>query len=322
MILTYILFVIGIILLIKGAKYLVEGSSSLAARFGVPTIIIGLTIVSLGTTTPELMVNILAAIKGSAEIGFGNILGSNMANILLVLGLTALIYPIKVERTAVWKEIPVSLLAVIVLFILSNYLFIDNLNVPHLTKVSGLIFLCFFMMFIYYSIQVFKQNRKKLEKREIGVKQHPGLITALMIIGGIVALYFGGKWTVDGAVFIAQQLGLSEFLISATIIAIGTSLPELVTGITAAKRKEAGIAVGNVAGANIFNIFWILGITALIAPIAIPAFINLDIILVGIATIILLAFVFIGKTREIERWQGGVLVGLYIAYIVFLVMRG
>lgn len=318
----YILFFIGIALLIKGADFLVDGASSLAARMHIPTIIIGLTIVAFGTTAPELVVNVMAALKGTPQVGFGNIIGSNIANILLVLGVTALIFPIKVERTAIWKEIPVALLAVIVLFIVSNYVIIDKIDMNTITRASGLILLCFFGIFIYYSIEVFRQNKKKLEKREIGVEHRPTIPIALMIIGGLVALFIGGKWTVDGAVFIAQQVGLSQFLISATVIAIGTSLPELATGITAARKQQTGIAVGNVAGANIYNIFWILGITALIAPVAVPSFINTDIMIMGAATLLLLAFIFIGKHREIERWQGGIFIGLYVAYIVFLIMRG
>lgn len=318
----YILFLVGIYLLIKGADYLVSGASSLAARMKVPTIIIGLTIVALGTTMPELIVNVIAALKGASEVGFGNIIGSNIANILLVLGVTALIYPIKVERTAIWKEIPISFLAVIVLFIVSNYVFIDKITMNTITRSSGLLMLCFFAIFVYYSVQVFKQNKKKLEKREIGIKTKSGIVTSIMIIGGFIGLFIGGKLVVEGAVFVAQQLGLSQFLISATIIAMGTSLPELVTGITAAKKHETGIAVGNVAGANIFNIFWILGITALIAPIAIPSFINTDIIIMGAVTLLLLAFIFIGRKMEIERWQGALFILLYIAYIIFVVIRG
>jgi len=318
----YILFLLGIFLLVKGANYLINGASSLAAKMKIPTLIIGLTVVSLGTTSPELFVNIIAAIKGTTEIGFGNIIGANMTTILLVLGVTALIYPIKVERSAIWKEIPVALLAVIVLFIVSNYLLIDKININSITRVSGLLMLCFFAIFIYYSIEVFKQNKKKLEKRKIGVKQNSNLAIAAMIIGGIIGLFIGARLTVDGAVFTAQQLGLSQFLISATIISIGTSLPELVTGITAARKHETGIVVGNVAGATIFNIFWILGITSLITPITIPSFINTDIIMMGIATILLLVLIFIGRKMEIERWQGALLILLYIAYIIFIIIRG
>lgn len=318
----YILFVIGIIILIKGADYLVEGSSSLAKKLKVPTLVIGLTIVAFGTSMPELIVNIIAALNGSTEVAFGNIIGSNIANILLVLGVVAIINPIKVERPTIWKETPFALLAVVVLFVVSNYLLIDKINITSLTRVSGLIMLCFFVIFIYYTINLAKNSKKQLGSKELEIKRPSNLKIFLMIFGGLVSLYFGGKWVVEGAVLIAQQFGLSEFLISATIIAIGTSLPELVTGINAARKKDTGLAVGNSVGSNIFNIFWILGVTALIAPITIPSFINSDIILLGIVSFLLFISLFIGKKHELERWQGWMFVLLYVAYIVFIVLRG
>jgi len=318
----YILFVLGIILLIKGANYLVEGSSSLGQKLKIPTLIIGLTIVAFGTSMPELIVNVLSALNGSTEVAFGNIIGSNIANILLVLGITAIICPIKVKRSTIWKEIPFALFAVIILFIVSNYYLIDKIDITILTRVSGLILLCFFAIFIYYAIDMARKSKPELEDKKMKIPKRKGHVIGLLIILGLIALYFGGKWTVDGAVFVAQQLGLSEFLISATVIAIGTSLPELVTGITAARKKDTGLAVGNSVGSNIFNIFWILGITALIAPITIPNFVNIDMIILGIATLLLFGFLFIGKKHELERWEGFMFVALYVAYIVFIVLRG
>ena len=318
----YILFIIGLIILIKGADYLIEGSSSLAKKLKVSTLVIGLTIVAFGTSMPELIVNILAALKGSTEVAFGNIIGSNIANILLVLGIVAIINPIKVERSTIWKEIPFALLAVVVLFVVSNYLLIDNINITSLTRVSGLVMLCFFAIFIYYVVNLAKNSKRQLDNKELNIQKHSNLIIFLMIFSGLVGLYFGGKWVVEGAIFVAQQFGLSEFLISATIIAIGTSLPELVTGIKAAKKKDTGLAVGNSVGSNIFNIFWILGVTALVAPIAIPVFINLDIFLLGIASFLLFIFLFIGKKHELEKWQGWIFILLYIIYILFIVLRG
>lgn len=318
----YILLVVGIAILIKGADFLVDGSSSLAHKFKVPTLVIGLTIVAFGTSMPELIVNIIAALRGSTEVAFGNIIGSNIANILLVLGVTAIICPIKVERSTIWKEIPFALLGVFVLFVISNHLLIDKVDIGSLTRVSGLIMLCFFGIFLYYTLELARKSKKQLDSSEIEIKKRKGLSIFLLILGGLICLYFGGKWVVDGAVFIAQQFGLSEFLISATIIAIGTSLPELVTGITAARKNQTGLAVGNSVGSNIFNIFWILGVTALVAPVAIPSFINLDMFLLGIATLLLFTFLFIGKKHELERWQGWMFVLLYVAYILFIVLRG
>jgi cation:H+ antiporter len=318
----YIFFLIGILLLIKGADYLVEGSSSFAKKLKVPTLVIGLTIVAFGTSMPELIVNIIAALKGSTEVAFGNIIGSNMANILLVLGVVAIIHPIKVERSTIWREIPFALLAVIVLFVVSNYLLIDNIDINSLTRVSGIVMLCFFVIFLYYTFNLAKNSKKQLDNKELEIQKHSNPKIFLMILGGLVGLYFGGKWVVEGAIFVAQQFGLSEFLISATIIAIGTSLPELVVGVKAARNKDTDLAVGNSVGSNIFNIFWILGVTALVTPVAIPLFINLDIFLLGIASFLLFLFLFIGKKHELERWQGVLFVFLYIAYIVYIVIRG
>lgn len=322
MVLTYILFVLGIILLIKGAHYLVEGASSLAKRMRVPTLIIGITVVSIGTTMPELIVNVLANLRGASEIAFGNILGSIIANIFLVLGVTAIIRPIKVERNSVTKEIPIALFAVIVLFIIANSMTIDQTTTNTLTRTNGAIMILFFLVFLYYSIEVFRQSRKKLQDQAIGIDARPLSISILMMLVGVIGLFFGGEWTVNGAVVIARQFGLSEFLISSTIIALGTSLPELMTGITAARKNETGIVVGNVAGANIFNVFWILGVSALIAPIAVPSFINTDTAIACIATLMLLGSIFLGKKGEIERWQGITFILLYIAYLAFIVIRG
>jgi len=320
--LEYILFAIGIFLLIKGAGLLVDGSSSLAKRMRISTLVVGLTIVAFGTSTPELIVNLISALKGSSDIAFGNIIGSNIANILLVLGITAIIFPIKVKRSTIWKEIPFALLAVVILFILSNYFLIEGVKVNSLTRVSGLILLAFFAIFLYYTFDLAKKSRDKIKKEDFVVKKHTKLQIFLLIVSGLVGLYFGGKWVVEGAIFVAQQFGWSEFLISATVIAIGTSLPELATGIAAARRKDPGIAVGNVVGSNIFNILWILGITAVVAPIRIPGFINFDLILIGFITFLLFIFLFLNKKHELKRWQGIVFVLSYIAYIVFIVMRG
>lgn len=320
--LVYILFVIGILLLIKSADYLVEGSSSLAKKFGVSSLVIGLTIVAFGTSMPELIVNIMAALQGATEVAFGNIIGSNLSNILLVLGITAILYNVKVHKSTTWKEIPFSLLAVVVLLIVSNKYIIDGIEIFSLTRVDGLILLLFFIIFLYYAFLLVQQNKEKIKEKKLKIPERAGWLIALMIMGGFVGLYFGGKWTVDGAVFIAQRFGLSQFLISATIIAIGTSLPELVTSIRAAMKKNVDLAIGNIVGSNIFNIFWILGVTSLIKPVAIPNFINTDIIILGIATFALFLFMFVGKKHELEKWNGWLFIAAYIAYIVFLIIRG
>ncbi len=318
----YVLFLLGIFFLIKGADYLVEGASLLAKELKVSTLVIGLTIVAFGTSTPELFVNIASAIKGSTDIAFGNILGSNIANILLVLGVVALFSPVKVPKSIAFREIPFSFLAILVLFIVSNYFLIDKINFNALTRVSGIVLLSFLVVFLYYVYISAKKNRKNFDLEDIGAEKQPKHVILFMILIGLFGLYFGGEWVVGGAITISNALGLSQFLVSATIVALGTSLPELVTGITAAKRRDTELAVGNSVGSNIFNIFWILGITALIAPIYVPAFVNFDMIFLMAITFLLFIFVFIGKKNQLDKWQGIIFIILYIFYIVHLIGRG
>ena len=317
----YILFVVGIVFILKGADFLIEGSSALATKFGVSQLVIGLTIVSFGTSMPELVVNMAAVMEGTGDIALGTIIGSNISNIFLILGLTAVFFPPRIEHSTVWKEIPFSLLAVIVLFILTNEFLIDGFEVFSLARTDGLLMLCFFTIFIYYMFSMFKnRNNNNPESKElIKMKSHKIIF---LILAGFLGLYFGGRWTVDGAVFIAGNFGLSEFMVSATIIAIGTSLPELVTSIKAAMKKNVDLAVGNVVGSNIFNIFLILGITATVSPLPIPDFLNMDIGFLFSATALLFLFMFIGEKRKLEKWQGCLFVLFYLTYITFLILRG
>ena len=313
---------LGIILLLKGADYLVDGASSLAKRFKVPTLVVGLTIVAFGTSTPELLVNIMAAVQKSGGVAFGNIIGSNMANILLILGMCAVITGIKVHRSTVWKEIPFSFLATMVLLVFASIPFLDNISSENLTRSQGIILLFFFAIFLYYVISMTRKNRANLDDEKIIVKEYKTSTTVLLILGGFLGLYLGGVWTVDGAIFVARHFGLSEFFISSTIIAIGTSLPELFTSVKAMMKGNADLAVGNIVGSNIFNIFWVLGVTAIIYPIKLPSFAIVDIILLAFASILLFGFMFIGKKHEIEKWQGFLFLALYVGYLIFLFYRG
>ncbi|MFH1668199.1 MAG: calcium/sodium antiporter [Candidatus Komeilibacteria bacterium] len=319
--LTYLLFIVGFILLIKGADLLVNGSSSLAKKFHIPEIVIGLTIVSFGTSLPELIVNILAALQGSTDIGLGTIIGSNISNIALVLGFTAIILPLAVKSDTAWKEIPFSILATIIMMVVVNDHFFNPAIASMISRIDGLIFLIFFGLFVSYTINIFVKH-KNLDISQEQKMHRSGLTIFFMIVAGLIALFYGGQWVVNGAVKIAQLFGISEFIIAATIIAVGTSLPELVTSIVAAYKKNLDLAVGNIIGSNIFNILFVLGITAVIKPIATPTLINIDILyLIGLS-IILFAFLFIGKKKELERWQGVSLLIIYVGYVVFLIMRG
>ena len=306
MIIELILFVLGIFLLIKGAGLLVNGASSLAKKLGVSTLIIGLTIVAFGTSMPELIVNILAAIRGSGEISFGNVIGSNISNLLLVLGIIAIIYKVKFQNSTRGKEIPFALFSVLILFILSNKTF-NGTRIFLLSRTDGLILLFLFGIFIYYANKLNKEKPKKVRVSKLSNTK-----TILFILLGLIGLYFGGKLVVDGAVFIAQSFGLSEFLISATIIAIGTSLPELVVSITAILKKDINLAVGNIIGSNIFNILWILGLTAVISPIKIPEFINIDLLILAAVTLFLTLIMSTNKKRELKRKHGILFILLYL----------
>lgn len=304
-------------MLIKGADYLVEGSSSIGKRLGLTPLFIGLTIVAFGTSAPELFVNIVASFQGNAGIAVGNILGSNIANILLILGTAALITPLVVQTNTINKEIPLSFLAVVVLGVLVNDVFFDNAAHNILGRGDGFILIAFFIIFMYYAA-----GMRRAESQEMSIKEYKKSISWLMIAGGLAGLGLGSKWIVDGATVIAQQAGFSEALVGLSIIAIGTSLPELAASAVAAYKGKTDIAIGNVVGSNIFNIFWVLGLSSIIRPIEFSPSLNFDILMVVVATILLLIFLYIGKRQVLQRREGYLFLILYLAYIAFLFYRG
>ncbi|MFH1325953.1 MAG: calcium/sodium antiporter [Candidatus Falkowbacteria bacterium] len=314
--LTYILFIFGFVILIKGADYLVEGASAIAKQLGWTSLFIGLTIVAFGTSAPEFFVNLIASVEGRSGIVVGTILGSNIVNILLILGTAALITPLTVNVTTVSRQIPLSLLAVVVLAVLVNDKFITHESFNILSRGDGLILIFFFIIFLYSIV-----STMHIKGQKIPIKKHKRLKSSLMILGGCVLLILGGKWIVDGAVQIAQFLGVKESIIGLTVIAIGTSLPELAASGVAAYKGKTDIAVGNIIGSNIFRIFWILGISALIRPVEFSANLNFDILIVGAATILLLVALYTNKKRILERWEGYTFIILYILYIGFIVYR-
>ncbi|MBI2641857.1 calcium/sodium antiporter [Candidatus Roizmanbacteria bacterium] len=314
---TYILFIIGFFLLIKGADILVDGSASIAKKLKISSIVIGLTIVAFGTSAPEFIVNIFASVQGNSEIAIGNILGSNIANILLILGISAIIYPITAKKNTILKEIPLSLLAAVVLGLMANDMIIDGASFSGITRIDGFILLSFFIIFLYYTFGITKSDTDIVEEEIKVFSYHKAII---FIILGLAGLVIGGKWIVDGAVQIAEFFNVSQSLIGLTIVAIGTSLPELATSAMAAYKKQSDIAIGNVVGSNIFNIFWILGASAVIRPLPFNTSSNGDIAITIFASIVLFLVMFIGKKRIIERWQGVFMVTTYVGYVVFLVL--
>lgn len=315
MLLSIFLIVIGFILLIKGADYLVSGASSVAKKSGIPPIVIGLTIVAFGTSMPELVVNLLSAINGSTDLAVSNILGSNLANILLILGATAIITPITVQRSTTYKEIPFALLAVVVTGILANDIFIDGGVSNIISRGDGLIYLLFFIIFLYYTYSISKGNTSEMED----IQTYRTYVSTAMILGGLVGLFIGGKFVVDGAVTFAQMLGISDRVIGLTVVAIGTSLPELVTSIIAALKRQTDIVIGNIVGSNIFNIFWILGVTATISPLPFSASLNIDVIMNIIVGIILLLAIFLGTRHQIAKWEGIIFLTIYMGYLGSLI---
>ncbi len=316
--LAYGLMVVGFVLVIKGADWFVGGASSLAKRLHVSDLAIGLTVVAFGTSLPELGVNVTASIRGDTGITIGNILGSNIANILLILGVAGVIFPLAVARGTVWKEIPLSLLAAALLGILANDRLIDGANLSHLTRIDALVLLSFFVIFLYYTAGIARAVEGAAE--QAGTATQSSLKMAALIAGGFVALLVGSTWVVDGAVQLATALGVRQTVIGLTIVAVGTSLPELATSAAAAYRKNAEIAIGNVVGSNIFNIFFILGVSSLIRPIPFEPKANVDIAVTIVASGLLFLCMFTGKRRMLDRWEAAVFLGLYAIYIVVTVV--
>tara|TARA_B100001964_G_C14191092_1_gene581119 strand:+ start:615 stop:1568 length:954 start_codon:yes stop_codon:yes gene_type:complete len=317
MFLTYSLFLAGFYFLIKGANWLVEGSSSIAKKYKVSDLMIGLTIVSFGTSSPELFVNLIASFNGNSDLAIANIVGSNISNILLILGIGAIIYPLTIKKGTASTMIPLSMLAVVALWLLVNDILIDGSSFSALTRIDGSVLLLFFIIFIYYTFGIARVEgeKEKIEEKNI-------LMSVIMIISGMIGLAFGAKWIVDGAIIIANKFNMSESLIGLTIVAIGTSLPELAATAVAAFKHNADIAIGNVIGSNIFNIFWILGLSSVIRPLFFSPVLNFDIYFMGLATLLLLLFIFVGRKNILGKLEGIIFLLIYIVYIIYLVYRG
>lgn len=318
--LQFIQFLLGFIILIKGADFLVSGSTSLGKKFGLSDLVIGLTIVSFGTSTPELLVNLVSSVNGSAEIAIGNVMGSNIANILLILGISAAIYPLPITRNTYFIEIPFSLTATLLVGFLANVAFSSEAGFLSISRMDGLILLFFFFLFlgyVYISTKEKKQKGFEMEYKSMAVNKSVGYVLL-----GILGLYFGGNWVVDGAVHYAKYFNVSESLISLTIISVGTSLPELVTSAMASFKKNTDIAVGNVVGSNIFNMLWILGVSAVVKPLPFDRISNIDIMMIIASSTLLLVAVVIGKTPKVSKWEGYVFIFIYVIYIFFLIQRG
>lgn len=323
MVLPLILLLVGFAILIKGADFLVNGASSAAKKYGISNLAIGLTVVAFGTSMPELIVSLFSALDGKNDASFGNIIGSNNFNLLFILGIAGLIYPLVVRTNTVKYEVPLSLLAAGVLFLCVNDVLLwgdTSFTAPYggiLGRLDSIILLLFFGGFLFYIYRTMKNDADIDEGEPIKIFSTKAAIA--MIIGGLLMLIFGGQLVVDNALKIAHHYGLSEKLIGLTILAAGTSLPELATSCVAAYRKNTDIAIGNVVGSNIFNIFFILGITGVIHPIQYNTAMNFDIYVLLGSTVLLMIFMFTLNTRKLDRWEALLMLMAYVTYTAYLV---
>lgn len=317
--LAYLLLIVGLALLIKGADYFVEGASTIATLMKIPPLLIGLTIVAFGTSSPEAAVSIAAAIEGNAGVAVGNVVGSNIFNITFVIGVTAFIFPLQVESQTLKKEIPFTLLSSVALLVLMADIALEGLTGNAITRSDGLIFLLFFAIFMYYVVEMALNSKQN----NVEVTQAPAKGTwgknILFTLAGLAAIIFGGDLVVDSATDIALSLGMSETLVGLTIVAVGTSLPELITSITAAVKKQSEIALGNIVGSNIFNILFVLGASSVISPLPVDSKLFLDVILMIIVTIVL--FFFSLSHYKVGKFEGLILAVAYIVYMIFIISR-
>ena len=318
MIFNIFLLVVGLVLLVYGANWLVDGASSVAAKLGVSAMVVGLTVVAFGTSMPELVVNIMSSFSGNSGLAIGNVVGSNTINILVVLGLSALIRPIAIKKTTIRIEIPYSLFAAGVLFFLANDALIDGANQSILSRIDGVILLSFLGIFFYYT---YLSSKSEKHPPMANVKIRKTGYSVLLILAGILGLYFGGKFIVDSATYLAQSLGIPDAIIGLTVVALGTSLPELVTSAVAAYKGNVDIAVGNVLGSNIFNIFMVLGVSSLIKPLPFYPKANVDILVTALASLLLLVFAMAGRGRRIGRKEGALFLVIYSSYLVYIVFN-
>ena len=322
--LAVLLLIVGFVLLVKGADFFVDGASNISKYLKVPTLIIGLTVVAFGTSLPEAAVSVTSAIKNIDDVSLGNIIGSNNFNLLLILGISALISPVFVDKQIIKRDLPYSILGALLL-IVALYLLHQGSN-PALVRIEGFILLVFFSLYMLitirsalkeHNLETYKDGDEKEENNEPTLSKQRSIIYVFL---GLVGIVLGGILVTDSARKIALELGMSEWLVGLTIVSIVTSLPELVTSVVAAIKKENDIAVGNVVGSNIFNIFFVLGLSSLISPISFTSQVLFDLIFLIIGSTILLAFVFFRKGK-LGRIEGGLLTLMYIGYFVYIILR-
>ncbi|MCR5313696.1 MAG: calcium/sodium antiporter [Bacteroidaceae bacterium] len=322
MILDIVSFIAGLVLIIKGADFMTDGSSAVARRYGIPTLVIGMTIVAIGSSAPELVVSSLSSIQGKTDIAIGNVVGSNIFNILSIIGVTAIVAPISASKGNVRNDVPFVVLSSLVIAIATLDTFISDGETCKISRSEGLLMLCLFAIYLSYTLAIAKggQGAQEGQDENSNIKEMPLAKSIVFIIGGLAALIFGGNLLVNGATGIATTLGVSQSIIALTIVSIGTSLPELAASVMAAKKGDTAMALGNVVGSNIFNIFFVLGISSTISPLGIG-----NITLVDIATLILASTLFWWFCRTgfaVKKWEGAILIIIQIIYYTYLVING
>lgn len=318
---NYVLLIIGLVLILGGANYLTDGAAAIARRFGLSDLIVGLTIVAFGTSAPELTISIMSAVDGNTGMAIGNVVGSNIFNTLLIIGAVSLARPIHVGKGIMINEIPLVILASVAILAMGCSPWLDGTS-AEISRVNGILLLLFFVIFMRYIFAQAEQSKHEQSEKQGGNKPQPMMwLSAIMVLGGLAALIYGGDLFVDKASAIARSWGVSDAIIGLTIVAAGTSLPELATSLVAAVKGNSGIAVGNVIGSNIFNIFLVLGCAAAVRPLPFGGISMLDL---GVLTGSSMLFWFFGwffKTRTITRIEGAIMAACYILYITLLVIQ-
>lgn len=303
-------------MILLGANGLTDGSSSVAKRFGISDLVIGLTIVAFGTSAPELMVSLVSSIKGSAQLAIGNVVGSNIFNILMIVGLTAVVMPIKVQKNTITNEIPLVLLSSLALVACASDIVLDGGVGNVIGRGDGILLLLFFAIFMRYTFSIAKSSGEESGEQ---IKLMPIWKSLLFIVLGLAGLIVGGQLFVDGASGIARSLGVSESVIGLTLVAGGTSLPELATSVVAAVKKKPGIAIGNVIGSNLFNIFLVLGASATVRPLPLGNIGISDMLMLVVSSVLFWTAGWFFKDKTITRIEGAIMVALYVGYIWWLI---
>lgn len=325
MLLQILILITGFGILIKGADWLVDGARKIALKFGLSELLIGITLISWGTSMPEFVVSLLAQYNNEPDLVIGNVLGSNIANILLILGATAIVRPLPVHRNTVLSEIPFSLAAALLIGFVANsaLLHVEGSQLM-INRFDGLLILLFFILFMLYVVKVAKEDQNNLTQNEKKANTQTSSMTwpVVLILAGCCLLFLGGHFVVQSASKLALQMGMSASFVGLTIVALGTSLPELVTSIQAARKGSTDIAVANVIGSNIFNLLWILGFTAILSPMRFDPVSNEDIIVVIISSTLVILAMVVGRKLIITRSAGTLYVLLYFGYIIYLLYRG